>query len=1048
MDNVRLELLGQAQLSLPEGETAVIRGPRAQTLIAVAALEEDRLTDAKVSALLSGGRRRPTSEQSVRSLRSRLPDEVKNLLGDGVERWKLREISIDVLELESEVRELIRVGVEADGVGLRDALERLEQPLLPKIAPESGDETRWLAERRASLEDLRVELLDTAIAWAEHRSDPWAQELRKARPDVPASSNGSQADAAVANIGLADARELIGRERELALLQARFDEGARSQAIWGEGGIGKSDLALTFVNDHAGDYRVRWKLDGESAVTLREGLRRLGRRLGIASAESTSLIAEEAADEQFMGDLGECLRSSLAGRWLLFFDNVERPGLLEPVWKHLPSNGHVLITSQWPDWAATGARELQLWGLRLEDATALLAEVTGRLVKDDDLPKICQALDCHPMLLKHAGMTMRSDGIGPTEYLKRLRTGIERAVRLWPELDLTRRHAVTTYRLAIDRATEEAAGAGSLIEVVSFMAPELITETILHGGIVGCTPELDDDDAVVRARRALRNRSLIQDYQRTESFSVHGVMQAVVRVSLDRHQTLERVRAAVAALNGSLPASDAPDAYERRRWLAPHIEAVIGHVEEHGDEALRTEAAELASQLGLFRRSQSEWEAAERAHRRAVDLSRADRDRRAAAMRGIRLANVIRQRGRFSEAEVVMATALPALRSAVAADDVDLSFALTVQARILKARPDSAPIEALEFLDEALEILDRDGSDRDCSDDALVDQLSRTLDYSAVLLRQLGDYAKAEARSQRGFELMVGCAAEEWLRNGKGAQPLSKRLLSVHLRSLANLWRLLSRFAESREALERALAIVTDLYEEDHTDVGGCLDSLGRVQREYGDFDQALRTFARAREISDSRFGERYPHAATALTNIAITLGEMDRPEEALAAANEAVDIYREGYGDDWEDGVGRLRNEHTAWAVFVRAGLEAIAGDIDAAERSHREVLRLRKKLYGPDAHPHLASSVQGLADVAALRGVREEAVALNEQAREMRVAVYGSEASYWVAQSEARLGDLVEDPVRRRAHLVSAERVWAQQVAPDHPWLLQVRRQIEELG
>jgi tetratricopeptide (TPR) repeat protein len=1053
-----LKLLGGCHLSPAGGESVEISGPRSQTVVAIAALSEPGLTDEKLAEILSEEAREDLSAGGVRTLRFRLPAEVKSLLGAGVNRWRLQDITVDLVELRESGLELRRAGTMADGGSLREALELAAQPLLPDIAAGGDGDTPWLAGQRRMLEDLRVDLLAVAIAWADHRGDPWSSDLRAtlrdlrperlpSRPVVRRTRWSSPPDD-VSNIGLADATELIGREHELELLRKRFEEGASSQVIYGEGGIGKSDLALTFVDRYASDYRVCWKLEAETDVELRAGLRRLGRKLGIPSANSSSLIAQEGTDsDQFLADLGDYFRSGFGGRWLLLFDNVERPEALEEVWKHLPGNGHVLITSQWPDWASTGARDLHLWGLRLEDAVALLAEESGRLRKAD-LEGICQALECHPMLLKHAGVTMKYEGIGPAEYLERLRTRSDEAVRMWPELDLTRRHAITTYRLAIARAVDEEPGAGPLIEIVSFLAPELISESILYEGIAGHVPGLADKAELRRARRSLRSRSLIQDYQRTETFSVHRVMQAVVRLSLRDEEVLDRLRAAVHALLRALPGPDSADANERRRWLAPHIEAVIPHVEREGDDELRSSAAELASHLGRFRRFQSEWPAAEAAHERAVDLSRDDGDRRAAAMRGIRLANVIRQRGRFDEAEMVMATALPALRAAALPDDVDYAYALTVQARILRTKPESAPLEAVPCLDEALEILDRRGEESE----GTLELLSRTLNYRAVLLRQLGEYASAEAQSRRGFELLTGWDPEDWMNVDASRQTRPTRLLASHLRAMGNVWRLLGRFRDARKAHEHARQMVADLFDDDHTDVGRCLDSLGRVQREYGDFRVALESFTRAREISDYRFGENYPHAGTALSNIALTLREMGRLDEAMTAAEEAVAIYRRNYGDTWDEGVGELRNEHTAWAVYVRADLlTSIAKGVadpgeraerlDRAERDQRQVFRLRKRIYGRPNHPYLASSLQSLADIAALRGRREEAIALHGKARDIRVDTFG-ESSYWVAQSDARLGELCDLREDRDRHLLAAERVWAEQLPTGHPWLRHVRR------
>jgi tetratricopeptide (TPR) repeat protein len=1044
-----LRLLGTCEFVVPDGENISITGPRAPLVIAIAALSGPKLSSDDLADLLGTGGRSTPTEGALNTLRARLDPEIKSRLGRGAKRWVLSEVTVDVKELRAEALELQTLGVDANPERLKKVLKLAAEPLLADLTPDA--EVDWLQRQRESLEELRVAVLAVAIAAAEHRGDPSSRDLialwKELRPDEDPPKPRPPQTAPVAernpvsNIGMADATTLVGRKDELRRLQNRFEKGIRSQVICGEGGIGKSDLALTFVQLHASEYGICWKVTAESEVELRTGLRRLGRRIGVAVPYGDS---EEDVDwERFMEELGDRLGSGEHGRWLLLLDDVVRPEALEGVWPHLPANGHLLVTSQFPDWAASGLEELQLLGLELDDAIELLAGVSGRPGGGDEaLAAICKELDCHPMLLTHAALTMFTDGVRPSVYLKQLRGGIEQAVQMWPELGVTGHHAVTTYRLAIERAALETPGARILIETVAFLAPEPIEESLLHDGIGAVVPELADPGDLVRARRALRNRSLIQTNQRTEAFSAHGVVQVVARLGIEEADVPVRMNAAIGALRRALPPPDSEDANERRRPLVPHAEAVLGHVGASEDTALHVRAAELASHLGMFYRSQSEWAAAEAAHERAVELSREEPDRRAAAMRGIRLANVIRQRGRFDDAEVVLAVALPALRDVAEPTDVHLAYALTVQARILRVKPESAPHEARRLFDEALAILDHHGAD---SLDHR-EQLSRTLNYSAVVLRQLGEYTEAEAQSRRGFEILTGQQPETWLRNGTAEVP-AKRLLAVHLRSLGNLWRLLGRFAKAREAHERALEIVSLLFDESHTDVGRCLDSLGRVQRERGEFDDALVSFERALRISDLRFGPDYPHAATAKTNIAIVLREIERRDEALIAIEEAIKVYRRTYGDSWSDGTGELINEHTAWAVFVRGEIRASLGDEVGAKRDHREVLRLRRKLYGR-AHPHIASSLQGLADVALIEGNRSLAVDLNRQAWEIRDRAFGQDGSYWIAQSDLRLGALLEDPEERLVHLRDAERAWSAQLVPDHPWLVGVRKAIDEIG
>jgi tetratricopeptide (TPR) repeat protein len=1046
--------LGACELEPGDGPAIRIRGAKSQTMVAIAALSEDNmLTDAGVGRELSGAE---DSLETVRSMRSRLPDAVRREFGKGAQKWKFPRVTVDVIDLKEAASRLRRSDLPPDFDLLRRTLAQLAKPLLPEVGTEGKFQTTWLTEQRKSLLDLRVELLTIAIGLAEERPDQLsAEELRltlaQIAPDrLPATpivrrARWSAPHGEVSNIETPDARRLFGRHDELRLLQRRFEKDVTWQVIWGPAGIGKTELALAYATQQAGNYRVRWRVDATTNSSLQAGLRRLGRHLRIPSADDTSLMTEATTNAtQFVADLGDYLRGGFADPWLLIFDNVEHPEALGEVLRYLPVGGDVLVTTQYPDWTGTLARELHLWGLGTDDGVALMASLAGRKLPDENLTEISRILEGSPMFLSHAAKTMALDGIGPVEYLGRLRHGLDDAVRMWPELDVSGRHAKTTYGLAVTAASAGPyghSGAPALMEILSFLASEPVTEQLLHAIVkTQLAPEILDNEALTLARRALVERSLIQTYQRTQSVATVDAVQALVRSGLPLEVAQMRLRVGVEAVYLCLPEVRVEELHGAMAQLAPHIAALVRHVKRLGDIPLRTRAADLAGHLGRFRRRQSDWEGSEAAHQMAVDLSREDPDRRAAATRAVWLANVMRQRGRFADAEAIMGSALPTLQAHDQEPDTNVAFALGAQARILRSRAESAPQEALGCLDQAIEILERLRT-------ADQKRLTVTLNSHAVLLRELGDYRGAETSTRRGIEVLGLTDVEAWLA-GEAEQEVDA-LVAVHLRSLGNLWRAVGRFQDAIRAHDRALAIVTDLYHPDHTDRGRCLDSLGRAQRDFGDYPVALENFTRSLEISNYRYGDGNGYAGTACTNIAMAYMEMGQLAEALAAADEAVQIFARKYGDSWEDGAGQLRNEHTAWAVATRAEIRGRLGEVDVAERDLREALRFRTAKYGRDNHPLVVGSIEALADTIALDGRREEAIELHQTVRDAREAALGSWSStYWIARSDARLGELTPEGHQARERLHSAEKVWRKQLAAGHPWLIRVRKSLAQRG
>jgi class 3 adenylate cyclase len=362
--------------------------------------------------------------------------------------------------------------------------------------------------------------------------------------NFPVPSGGRLSRDRVWNVPARNPR-FTGRNDLLAELQRRLRAGEATlvvQALYGLGGVGKTQLALEYAHRFAADYDLVWWIDAEQLVLIPDQLATLAARLGLPVGPTVA-------------DTVDRLLAELRGRerWLLIFDNAERPA---DIADYQPGGtGHVLITSRYPAWGALGGR-LEVDVLTRPETIALLRARIPTL--DEELAdKLAAELGDLPLAAAQAAAYLEQTDLRPEDYLRRFRT---RRATLLARGDVLGYHGRidTTWALSFERLRAEDPTAVQLLEIAAFLAPEPIPLFLLSGH-----PELlaeplrataADPDALADTVGALVGYSLARRHP--HGFQVHRLVQAVIRNQLlpDRQQaTADRVVALLAAASPGDP---------------------------------------------------------------------------------------------------------------------------------------------------------------------------------------------------------------------------------------------------------------------------------------------------------------------------------------------------------------------------------------------------------------------------------------------------------------------------------------------------------------
>jgi hypothetical protein len=353
----------------------------------------------------------------------------------------------------------------------------------------------------------------------------------------------------------------IGRAGMLDELRQRLHAGESTllvQALYGMGGVGKSQLAIEFAHRFATDYELAWWIDAEQPVLIADQLARLAGKLGLpverTVAETVDMVLTELHRRH---------------RWLLIFDNVERP---QHIAGYRPDgSGHVLVTSRSPGWGALGGR-LEVDVLARSETMELLHRRIPEL--DSELAyQLAAELGDLPLAAAQAAAYLEQTGLPPGDYLHRFRT---RRASLLAKGDVLgyQGRLDTTWTLSMDRMRSDSPAAVLLLQLAAFLSAEPIplhlftaNADLLDGPLRSIAADQDMfDDAV----GALVGFSLAR--RLPDSFQLHRLVQATIRQQLNPNQQqaiVGQVLALLAAFHPGDPSD--PHTWSAYAELAPHV---------------------------------------------------------------------------------------------------------------------------------------------------------------------------------------------------------------------------------------------------------------------------------------------------------------------------------------------------------------------------------------------------------------------------------------------------------------------------------------------
>ncbi|MGC5010393.1 FxSxx-COOH system tetratricopeptide repeat protein [Streptosporangium sp. DT93] len=816
-------------------------------------------------------------------------------------------------------------------------------------------------------------------------------------------------------------KNFTGREDLLEKLHAGVTSEVTAvvpHALHGFGGVGKTHVAIEYAYRFQDEYDLVWWIPADQPMLVRSTLAGLAPDLGV---ESSSVMGVEEASAAVLDALR---RGEPYSRWLLIFDNAERPEEINDIIPRGP--GHVLITSRNHAWeSVVDTVPVDVFS-RAESVEFLRKKVAGSS-SDEDRDRLAEELGDLPLALEQAGALQYETGMSVERYLTLLKKQTTKV------LDANRATGyplsmTAAWSLSVSQLKAKLPEAVELLRCCAFFGPDPIPRDVFDTLPQGFASEsrlgplFDDPLLLSRAIRELGRYALVRIDPGNRTILVHRLVQALLRDELSGKEK-ESFRREVHLLL-ALTAPQSPD--DNALW--PRFTELLSHlkpaeVEVSDDPRVRR----FALRMVRFLYSSASYRLAVDLVERLITRWRADSgdDDPYVLSAQRHLGLVLRELGDYKTAFRLNSATLERMREVLGVDHEETLLMTNSHGADLRTRGDFSG--ALEHDENSL-------SRHEAAFGPEHPRTLRVMNNLAVDHMLLGDYTKAFElqkkvhslqRSSSGRDVGKQAVIASWnglarivrLRGdyseacdiGQDAYEFGMRELGPdHLwtlrtaRDLSIAQRRAGLVEEAGELAESAFERAERIFGRDHPDTLATALCLANAQRSNGQVTEALALLRDTAARYPRRYEESHPFTFGCDMNLALLLRVSDLVEEATGLDRRSL--------EGLDRTVGRTHHYSLTCAVNLASDL-ATGGDVAEAARLGRQTLTRLRGLLTED-HPLTLACANNLIIDLRSEGSSDEAEALSVDTLERYRRVLGeNHPDTQVAMSGERL-DFDFDP------------------------------------
>jgi len=604
----------------------------------------------------------------------------------------------------------------------------------------------------------------------------------------------------------------IGRDELLNQLRTILCDSKPKQynhriALYGLGGIGKTQLAIEYAHRNRDSYRAIYWISGVEEASLLSGFQDIAK---ITGCVDTSLNPADVAT----GVLS-WLREQ--DNWLLVIDNLDYVAVVAGYLPDMVSGGHTIITTRNPDATSIPAEGLEVEVLHRDTATELLLtrskvdRAANSPAAKTEAAQIVDLLGYLPLAIEQAAAYIREASKDIFAFLASYHEN-RRVLHLrMPHGNWGYTSSVaTTWLLSFDEVAKRNANAVQLLQLFAFLNPDDILTDFLRTGKEALDHDLQvlvqNDVGLNDALFMLERFSLIRRLKSGKGISIHRLVQAVIQDEMSPGLLTKNWEIFIGMCNETFP------------WELTH-ETILKCRHYQDQVLIPLTAAPLMKSLPL---------------RQALRC----------------VAKFLAADGKYKKAEELAQTAVDISTKISGKEHPDTLADLNLLACTYWYQgrfPDAVTIH-----EEVLEIRRRILGDNHPDTLKTMNNLSLTYRYqgrfdSAVQLQQQALTASVQLLGEEHPDTLVG------------------------MNALGATYRNLRRFEDARRLQERAVELRKKILGEQHIDTLRSMRSLAATLQDEGLWEESVRLDEYVLDVRRKILGDEHPETLVSIHELGIT---------------------------------------------------------------------------------------------------------------------------------------------------------------------------------